>query len=189
MVRRSQAQGRARQWLAAHHYRVRSFRTAWFGAVTFGTLYRNTNRAFNFIADVDDLQLGGTGRVRLRVWTDWLGMIDGEVEVDWLQKPKGGEGEAEPLMERLADAQLEILRRVSAGETAFYAPRLNEEGAAGFDEFVEHIYALQRRGMLVHGAPVEDGRRGRGRYSSIGSLSVTPEGRKWLESQSESIRQ
>jgi hypothetical protein len=189
MVRRSQAQDRARQWLAAHHYRVRSFRTAWFGAMTFRTLYRNSDRAFNFIAEVDDTQLGGTGRVRLRVWADWLGMINNEVEVDWLEQPKGGEVGTEPLMDRLADAQLDILRRVSAGETAFYAPRPNEEGAEGFDEFVEHVHALGRRGMLMHGVPVEDGRRNRGRYSSIGSLSITPGGRKWLESQSAPIRQ
>jgi hypothetical protein len=184
MVRRSQARSRARQWLAAHHYRVHSFRTAWFGAPTFSTFYRNSDRAFNFIADVEDTQLGGTGTIRLRAWTDWLGMIDREVEVDWIRMPAGGGSGAELLMDRLADAQIGILRRISSGETAFYAPRSSEPGAGEFDDFVEHVYALQRRGMLMHGAPVEDGRPGRERYSSIGSLSITPAGRKWLESQS-----
>ncbi|MEO8192368.1 MAG: hypothetical protein ABI681_00865 [Gemmatimonadales bacterium] len=182
---RAAARSRAENWLRENRYRVRSFRMAWFGPMTFSTAFRNTDRSFSFIAEVDDTQLGGTGTVRLRVWMDWLGTISQDVEVDWIEMPAGGAGDAEPLMDRLADAQLDILRRVSTGETAFYAPRPNEEGAGaeGFDLFVEHIFALKQRGMLLHGTPVEDGRPGRGLYSSVGSISITPQGRKWLESQ------
>ncbi len=183
--RMSVARGGARNWLRQHHYRVRNFRLSWFGSATFAGLYRNSDRAFSFIAEIDDTQLGGSGKVRLRVWTDWLGMIDRNVEVDWLSIPKGG-GEAAPVMDRLADAQLAILQRVAGGETAFYAPRSSENSPIDFDMFIEHVFALANRGMLQHGSPVENLSSARTRYASIGSLSLTAQGRKWLESQLES---
>jgi len=178
MVMRGNAAERARRWLGEHHYRVRSFRSAWFRTMSASSFYRNTDRAFDFIAEVDDRDLGGTGTVRLRVWTDWLGKINNDVEDDWITMPAGEATADKPLMVRLADAQLDILRRVSAGETTIYA-----RGQENFDETVDHIEALANRGMLTRAPAVEDGRPGRSRYSSIGSLVVTPEGKAWLESQ------
>ncbi len=183
IVRRAKAKDRAEEWLRQHHYRVTSLRMAWIRAATPASFFRNSDRAFDFIAEVQDRELGGAGTLRLRIWTDWLGMLDREVETDWIHMPARGSPTDLPLMERLANAQLDILRRVSSGETTFYAPRSREQEAGAFDQSIEHVYALERRGMLTHDAPVEDCRRGRPRYSSIGSLAITAQGRKWLDSQ------
>lgn len=181
----STAKNIAEQWLEQHHYRTKSLRTAWFGAMLFApALLRSSRNAFVFLANVDDKELGGTGELGLRVWLTFFGAQNGDVETAWKRMPEGGDIRAEPLMERLADAQISVLRRVAAGETAFYAPRHPDESQQReFDELVEHVLALSARGMLTHGAPVTDGRPGSG-YESIGSLGLTQSGRAWLESQS-----
>ena len=121
--------------------------------MTPSSFYRNSDRAFDFIAEVDDRDLGGAGKVRLRVWMDWLGKINNDVESQWIDMPSGGVELDKPLMARLADAQLDILRRVQRGETRF--------------EMNEHIEALRHRGMLT----------------SDGRLEITDAGKIWLESQ------
>ena len=84
------AKDTAHEWLAQHHYRVRSFRSSWLGIGGLAGLHSRSKRAFTFVAEVDDASLGGTGKIRLRVWTDWLGKIDPDVEVDWISMPAGG---------------------------------------------------------------------------------------------------
>lgn len=181
VVRRSVSKASAEQWLQRHGYRAKSLRFAWFSPMTPRGLFRNRDRAIDFIADVGDTQLGGSGTVRLRVWTNWFGTVEQDVEVDWIQTPATGTFEEDkPLMIRLADAQLDILRRVSAGETSFYAPRSSEPDTGEFDELMEHVGALERRGMLTHAAPVQAARPGRSRYVSVSGLAVTASGEKWL---------
>lgn len=138
---------------------------------------------FTFVAIVDDKQLGGTGKVFLRVWSNWTHTGTNDVEVVWDTMPQSGlPGAPQPLWERLADAQLSALRRIADGETTFYAPKRNEESET-FDELIEHVQALAQRGMITSGQPRSDGRDGV-QYTSIGDLRITNEGQKWLESQS-----
>ncbi len=185
VMRRSVSKARVEQWLQHHGYRVKSLRVVWFAPMTPRALFRSRDRALDFIAEVGDTQLGGSGTVRLRVWTNWIGTVAQDVEVNWIQMPeKATFEEDKPLMLRLADAQLDILRRVSTGETSFYAPRSSEPDTGEFDELMEHVAALERRGMLTHAAPVEAASSGRSRYASVSGLAVTQSGKKWLESQS-----
>ena len=181
--RRARAKAAAEQWLRMHHYRLRSLTTPWFRMTGFATSWlRNSNNAFDFQATVEDTQLGGTGTVFLRVWMDWVGEINDEIEVVWGEMPEGHSGrESAPLWERLADAQLGVLRRVAGGETALYAPRNLEASGTKFSELVEHVQALSRCGMLTCGEPRLDGRSNQ--CISIGDLAVTEDGKRWLESQ------
>ena len=183
-VRYTRAKGAASDWLAQHHYRVRSLRMSWLNPVGFETRWlRSSDNMFTFVATVDDTQLGGTGKVFLRVWTNWSGTGTNDVEAVWDTMPEAGAiGAPQPLWERLADAQLSALRRIANGEATFYASRRDEERLS-FDQLVEHVQALAQRGMITCGEPRSDGRDG-GRHTSIGDLRITDEGRKWLESQS-----
>ena len=182
-VRHSRAKDAARQWLGRNRYRIVSIRTPWFPTVGFASSWlRDSDNSFVFEAIVDDGELGGTGKVFLRVWLTWLGEIDHEIEVVWDTVPDAERiGAPQPLWERLANAQLSALRRIADGEATFYAPRRDEERER-FDDLVEHVQALAQRGMITCGEPRSDGRNG-GRYTSIGDLRITDEGRGWLESQ------
>lgn len=181
--RRGRAKAAAEQWLRQHHYRQTSLRTPWFRTMGFATSWlRDSGNAFDFEATVADTQLRGTGTIFLRVWTNWLGEITDEVEVVWDEMPEGGGSHRPlPLWERLADAQLVVLQRVAQGETALYAPRNPGESGENFSELIEHVLALSRRGMLTSGEP-RVGNRNTNQYVSIDNLSLTEEGRRWLES-------
>jgi hypothetical protein len=180
--RRAMARDIAEQWLRQHHYHVLSLRAPWLRMAMFAPSFlRNSNNAFDFEAIVEDRDLGGEARMFLRVWANWMGQFDGEVEVV-IDEISHGE-EAHPLMERLADAQSAVLHRIANGETAFYGPRRSEGGEAEFNELVEHVLALSRRGMITCGTPTVDGRNV-GNYASIEKIGLTPAGRSWLVSQS-----
>lgn len=181
--RYNQAKGIAQDWLREHHYRVVKLSLPWFvGGVFPPTLLRDTDRAFVFEAIIDDEDLGGTGAVLLRVWTTWLGITDSEVDVAWKRMPHGGViGEYRPLAERLADEQLGLMRRVAAGETRFYAPRRYEKDGAKYDEMVEHLLALSRRGMITCTEP-EAGVKGVTQYSDVADVALTASGREFLDS-------
>jgi hypothetical protein len=181
--RYNQAKGIAQDWLHEHHYRVLKLSQPWFhGAVFPPTPLRDSDRAFVFEAIIDDEDLGGSGAVLLRVWTTWLGVTDSEVDVAWKRMPHGGgAGEYRPLAERLADEQLGLMRRVEAGETRFYAPRRYEKDGAKYDEMVEHLLALSRRGMITCTEP-EAGIKGVTQYSDVADVALTPAGREFLES-------
>lgn len=78
----------AERWLMQHRYRVRSLRIGWFSFTRFAPkLFRNEKKAFEFRAEVEDLSLGGTGVLWLRVWTDWIGLSEREPEVTWDRMP------------------------------------------------------------------------------------------------------
>lgn len=182
--RYTQAKSTAEEWLRVHHYRVKQLRLPWFrGAMFTPSWGRNSNNSFAFEAVVDDMQLGGSGTVWLRVWTTWFGEIDPEVEVLWDQMPDGRTDDMRPLAERLADAQLALLRRIVEGETAFYAPRRGENDGGAFDELVEHLLALSRRGMITCSEPRTDPRSGT-QYSAVSEVALTPAGQSFLESKS-----
>jgi hypothetical protein len=63
-----------------------------------------------------------------------------------------------------AIALLGMMRRVAAGETRFYAPRRYEKDGAKYDEMVEHLLALSRRGMITCTEP-EAGVKGVTQYA------------------------
>lgn len=177
------ARDAAEGWLERHRYRAREFRASWFNLATFSrSPWRDDENAFEFRAVVDDLRLGGTGVVFLRVRTDWLGMIEREVDVNWERMPQRGPGAAPSAEERWAEAQLALLRRVAAGESTFRpASRAPADGAA-FDELVEHVMALERRGLVECATPIAD-LRGRSLYAAVTDVVLTPGGRRLLDRQ------
>ena len=181
--RYSQAKSTAEEWLRRHHYRARELDLPWFHGPMFAPSWgRNTNNAFVFRAVIDDVDLGGTGSLWLRVWTTWFGGIDNEVEVIWDEMPDGRVDGAKPLFDRIQDMQVSLLRRVSNGETAFYSPRHPENGGGPeFDAMVEHLMALSRRGMLTCDEP-RPGKIGETQYSQLSNVVLTDEGRTFLAS-------
>lgn len=184
--RRAAAKDAAEAWLRQHHYHVVALHAPWLRMAMFAPrLFRNENNAFDFEATVEDRNLGGEARLFLRVWANWMGELNGEIEVvvDEISR-----GDAHPLMERLADAQAAILRRVADGETAFYAPRRSEGGQEEFNGLVEHVMALSRRGMITCDTPSIDG-RATTNYTSIDNIALTRAGRTWLESQQPHARE
>src|SRR5215467_4169250 len=121
VLRRRSARGIAERWLMAHNYRVRRLRPVYFSARPHfrATPFRNNKWAVDFRAEVDDMRLGGTGEVRLRVWTDLLGMMDREPEISWDRMPTLADGGAlTPEME-WENAQIAVLRRVANGGTTW----------------------------------------------------------------------
>jgi hypothetical protein len=128
--RRVMARDVVEEWLRRHHYPVISLHAPWFRFAMFApAIFRNNKNAFDFEALVEDRDLGGEVRLFLRVWENWMGQFDGDVEVV-IDKISRGE-QARPLMERLADAQSAVLHRIANGEGAFYAPRRSEGGEPG----------------------------------------------------------
>lgn len=180
--RYTQAKSTAEDWLRRHHYRVRQLRMPLFSGMIFAPSWvRNSKNAFTFRAMIDDTELGGTGTLCLRVWTTWLGTIDNEVEIAWEQMPEGGANDAQPLFDRLTETQLVLLQRVADGETAFYGPRRSERGGAEFDQMVEHLLALSRRGLITCSEP-RQGAKGETQYSDITKVGITSEGQSFLAS-------
>jgi hypothetical protein len=183
--RYTQARSAAEDWLRRHRYRVRELRMPWLRGAMFAPSWgRNSKIAFVFRAVIDDTELGGRGSLWLRVWTTWLGSIDNEVEMVWDEMPDREMEGAKPLFQRLEDEQLAILRRVADGERAFYSPRHPENGGGPeFDETVEHLLALSRRGMITCNEP-RLGKPGETQYSDISNVALTAAGRTFLESKS-----
>jgi hypothetical protein len=180
--RRVTARGIAERWLSQHHYRVRRLRAVvWSGVPHFrATPFRNNDWAFDFKADVDDMRLGGTGTVRLRVWTDWLGMIDREPEISWDRMPTEDAGGARAPETQWADSQIALLRRVAAGESTFRPAGSDAESRARFDEEVEHLLALSRRGFVTCSTPIAELRSG-AQYAVLTNVELTEEGQRALE--------
>src|SRR5687768_16601447 len=144
--RRAKAREIAEQWLARHRYRVRSLRASYWNAQPRFrmTPFRNNDWAVDFRAEVDDMRLGGTSTVRLRVWTDWLGMIDREPEISWDRMPTEDDGGARAPESQWLDAQIALLRRVADGETTFRPEGHDADARTRFDQTVEHLLAMQR---------------------------------------------
>lgn len=180
--RRQRARDIAERWLAQHRYRVRSLRFVyWSTRPRFrATPFRNNDWAVDLRAEVDDMRLGGTGEIRLRVWTDWLGMIDREPEVSWDRMPTETEATVAPPETQWADAQLAILRRVAAGEETFRPLGRDATARSEFDETVEHLLALQRRGLVTCATPIAELKSG-AQYAAVTDIALTEDGRGALE--------
>ncbi|MFL5574556.1 MAG: hypothetical protein ACJ79S_01075 [Gemmatimonadaceae bacterium] len=71
----------AEAWLERHRYRARELRASWLNAATFShSVWRDDDNAFEFRAVVDDLRLGGTGVVFLRVRTDGRRVLERQAD-------------------------------------------------------------------------------------------------------------
>ena len=180
--RRTTARDIAERWLGQHHYRVRNLRTVfWSGSPRFrATPFRNNDWAFDFTAEVDDMRLGGTGKVRLRVWTDWLGMIDREPEISWVRMPTEENGGAQSPETQWVDAQLALMRRAAAGESTFRPEGRDATARAAFDTTVEHLLALSRRGLLRCATPIAE-LKADAQYAAVTDVALTDDGRRALE--------
>lgn len=170
----------AAAWLAQHRYRPRTLRSGWRFLPRFAPkLFRNENRAFEFRAEVDDLRLGGTGVVWLRVWTDWLGLIEREPEVSWERMPVEIDDASRTAEDRWAESQYALLERVARGESNFRGTRA-ATGSEDFDEVVEHVMSLQRRGLVTCDAPTL-GRRGNTQFDAVANVALTDAGRRIVD--------
>jgi hypothetical protein len=180
--RRHRAREIADRWLAQHNYRVRRLRPVYLSAYPRFrmTPFRNNDFAVDFRADVDDMRLGGSGEVRLRVWTDWMGMIDREPEISWVHMPSIDEGGALTPEMQWENAQIAALRRVAAGETTLRPTGRDAAARAEFDSLVEHVLALQRRGLLRCATPIAE-LRGDAQYAAVADVVLTDDGRRALE--------
>jgi hypothetical protein len=179
--RRARAREIAERWLTQHRYRARSLRVSyWDNRPRFrATPFRDNDWAVDFRAEVDDMRLGGTGVVRLRVWTDWLGMIDREPEVSWDKMPTEEGGGAPSPETQWANAQLALLRRVARGESTFRPTGRDDAARAAFDEEVEHLLAMQRRGLLTCPTPIGE-LEGNAQYAAVTDVVLTEDGHRAL---------
>jgi hypothetical protein len=174
------ARGIAEEWLTAHRYRTRSLRMGWFGFGRFAPkFFRDEGRAYQFRAEVDDMRLGGTGVVWLRVWTDRLGLANREPEVRWERMPIEVAERSETMETTLAEAQLALLTRVVAGEPTLRGRSHSVDEEADFDEVVEHVMALVRRGLVTCDAPLLNV-HGNAQYAAVTNVALTDLGRRLL---------
>jgi hypothetical protein len=180
--RRRSAREIAERWLSQHNYRVRQWRPVYMSARPRfrATPFRNNDWAVDFRAEVDDMRLGGTGEVRLRVWTDLLGLMNREPEISWERMPRLDDGGALTPEMQWENAQLAVLRRVAAGDTTLRPEGRDPAARAEFDATVEHILALQRRGLLHCATPIADLRSG-AQYAEVADVVLTAEGRRAIE--------
>ena len=179
--RRRAARDIAERWLAQHNYRVTRLRPVYWSARPMFRLtpFRNNDWAVDYRAEVDDLRLGGSGEVRLRVWTDWLGMIDREPEISWVRMPTlDAAGAPTPEMQ-WENAQIAVLRRVASGESTLRPAGRDAAARAEFDTLVEHVLALNRRGLLHCATPIAELRED-AQYAAVADVVLTDEGRQAL---------
>lgn len=171
----------AEEWLMRHRYRVRSLLMAWFSFPRFAPrLLRSEKRSVEFRAEVDDLSLGGTGVVWMRVWTDWIGVSEREPDISWERMPRAVDDGSRTLEDKWAIRQRELLERVASGEHTFRPESRSSDDARAFDELVEHLTALARRGLVSCSAPVMDV-RGVSQYAVITDVALTAAGQRWLD--------
>lgn len=179
---RARARDAAQAWLERHGYRVRSLRATWGGVGAYPPelrLVRRNEQLVVFRATVDDRRLGGTGVALVRVRVGPLGGIDAdEIEVAWERMPDPYAGGPPSPDAGWLDAQLAVLRRIAAGETTF-RPTATEPAGEAFDAVVEHLLALQRRGLATCATPTAD-LRGRGQYAFVADAALTSEGERLI---------
>lgn len=180
--RRSVARDRAELWLIHHQYRVRELRVPWFvNPARFPThLFRSSRSAIEFRAVVDDRSFGGTGVVWLRVWTGMFGVLsDEDVEVSWERMPHPEPDDERPIDAKWSERQLALLRRIAAGETTFQITNHDPATGAQFDELVEYLLALQRRGLIAFGTPMAN-LSGGSQYEAVSNVVLTEAGERSL---------
>ena len=178
----AEARAIAESWLREHKYRVLRLRLGWFTLFRFTPqLFRNGDRAHHFRAVVEDKELGGTGIVWLRVWTDRLGLLAREPDISWERRPVPVDGTPASPEEVWEQAQRALLRRIARGANSFAAPRRESPDGMPFDEMIEHLLAMQQRGLIACSIPVTSHRPG-ARYDKIEFVELTDAGRGYLDS-------
>lgn len=180
LMRRRRARQAARDWLEQHSYHPRTLTIPWFRtrAYRFAPApLRNNDKAFYLRAEVEDRKLGGVGIVWLRTWIGWAGTEVGDTEVFWEQMALAREGE--PSGPTWEAAQLVLLERIAAGEETL-RPSDNRTAAAGsaFDLEVEHVLAMQRRGLVTCATPVAETRIAGRTYAYVTDVRLTDEGQR-----------
>ena len=182
VLRRRSARQIAERWLTQHNYRVRRLRPVYLSARPHfrATPFRNNKWAVDFRAEVDDMRLGGTGEVRLRVWTDLLGLMDRDPEISWDRMPTLADGGAPTPEMEWENAQIAVLRRVANGEMTWRPEGRDAQARADFDATVEHILALHHRGLLQCSTPIAE-LLSDAQYAEVADVVLTPEGRRVLD--------
>jgi len=152
--RRVRAREIAEQWLAQHRYRARSLRVSyWDTHPRFRlTPLRDNDWAIDFRAEVDDMRLRGT-------------------------EENGGAQSPET---QWVDAQLALMRRAAAGESTFRPESRDGAARAAFDTTVEHLLALNHRGLLTCATPIAE-LKADAQYAAVTDVELTDEGRRGLE--------
>ena len=183
--RRDAAQDAAERWLLRHRYRLRRLRPSVGGGPHFPLrLSRDSDAAFVYRAEIEDGAMGGTGVVWMRVWVDWTGsVIDDEPEVVWERFPRWETPQESPTR-TYETAQLALLRRVADGESVFRrsASGLDASGEP-FSRVVDHLQALERRGLVrLRLRPLDPRRLDEG-PELVSDVVLTPEGARVVERQ------
>jgi len=175
------------RWLMENRFRARELRIPWFSVGNFPmTFFRSQKSAVVFRAVVEDRSLGGTGTVWLRVWPGLAGKLGEEIEVNWEKMPARVAEDAPPLEEGWWTRQLELLRRIQRGETTFRLRGHDPAQGAEFDELVEYLLAMQRRGLITFGTPLAN-LRGDSQYAAVTDVSITQAGKELLARESPPI--
>jgi hypothetical protein len=94
--------------------------------------------------------------------------------------PKRETDDAAPIDERWAERQLDLLRRIRDGESTFRPDGRDAAAGAEFDELVEYLLALQRRGLITCGAPLAN-LRGDSQYAAVTNAALTRTGERMLK--------
>ncbi|HEV8218059.1 MAG TPA: hypothetical protein VGP95_19540 [Gemmatimonadaceae bacterium] len=172
------------RWLMENRFRAVDLRIPWFSVGNFPMkLFRSQKSAVVFRAVVEDRSFGGTGIVWFRVWPGLAGKLGEEIEVSWEKMPERAAEDAPPLEEGWWSRQLELLRRVQRGETTFRLRGHDPEQGKAFDELVEYLLALQRRGLVTFGTPLAN-MRGESQYAAVTDVTITHHGEELLARES-----
>ena len=136
--------------------------------------FRSSKSAVVFRAVVEDRSFGGTGIVWFRVWP-----ARDEIEVDWKKMPERAAEDEPPLEEQWWTRQFQLLQRVQRGETTFRLRGHDPADGAEFDELVEYLLAMQRRGLISFGTPLAN-LRGESQYAAVTDVTITKAGEEML---------
>lgn len=168
------------RWLMENHFRARELRIPWFSMGHFPiTFIRSQKSAVVFRAVVEDRTFGGTGIVWFRVWPGLAGKLGDELEVEWQKMPERAAEDEPPLEEGWWTRQLELLGRIKRGETTFRLRGHDPEHGKEFDELVEYLLAMQRRGLITFGTPLAN-MAGESQYAAVTDVKITHHGEEML---------
>jgi hypothetical protein len=168
------------RWLMENRFRARELRIPWFSVGHFPlTFFRSQKSAVVFRGIVEDRTFGGTGTVWFRVWPGLAGKLGDEIEVEWEKMPERAGDDKPPLEQGWWARQLELLRRIQRGETTFRLRGHDPEQGKEFDELVEYLLAMQRRGLISFGTPLAN-MRGGSQYAAVTDVKITKAGEEEL---------
>jgi hypothetical protein len=172
------------RWLMENRFRAVDLRIPWFSVGNFPlTFFRSQKSAVVFRGVVEDRSFGGKGVVWFRVWPGLAGKLGEEIEVSWEKMPERAAEDEPPLEEGWWTHQLELLRRIQRGETTFRLRGHDPAQGKEFDELVEYLLALQRRGLITFGTPLAN-MRGESQYAAVTDVKITHHGEELLARES-----